>query len=365
MVRRRVRVGRKGFHKYHGDARAICAAIVHECYESHHGYYRVSIGNYCEFWVRDFAWCVAPLIRLGHSREVVHTLEYALGVFAREGAVTTTISPDGRPFDFPVYAVDSLPLLLFTIAEAQRLVTDSAIKQQLRDILFAYAPFLDMQVAVFREKVVGNGGLVRPGHFSSMKDHSARLHSCYDQAMIALLDHCIKLLGLRERLPVHDYKAILLEHFWKDDHFVDALGSSVISGDANIVPFWCGVVSDVHMFKRMVARIEREGLCDPLPLRYTRRKQDHHGVWQSFFAPNYEGDTVWAHMGMMYLDVLARHDPERARIALAQYARKIEEHKTFLELYEGNGKPYKSLVYMADESMLWCANWLDVEERLH
>jgi len=364
MLRRRIRVWQHGFHGYHGNATAICKAVIHDCYNAHHEYYQTSTGNYCEFWTRDFAWCVSPLIRLGHAREVVHTIEYALGIFARHQKVTTTINPQGKPFDFPFYAADSLPLLLYSLVEAKRLITDPAIARQVEEVIFAYKPLLEEQVGVFCDLVIGPKGLVKHAHFSSMKDHAMRSQSCYDQTMIALLDQSVKLLGLKAHLPAHDYKAVLIEHFWKDDHFIDRIGSSVVSGDANVVPFWTGVIRDGHMVRKAIERVEHEGLCIQVPMRYMKSREEHHAVWQAIFAPNYEGDTSWAHLGMMYLEVLSRYDSLRAKVVLNQYAKKIEQYKTFIELYEKNGTPYHSWLYMADEGMLWCANWLDVATRL-
>jgi len=41
-----------------------------------------------------------------------------------------------------------------------------------------------------------------------------------------------------------------------------------------------------------------------------------------------------------------------------EYEKKIEEHKTFPEVYFSNGKIFKSLFYYSDEAMLWSANHL-------
>jgi hypothetical protein len=38
----------------------------------------------------------------------------------------------------------------------------------------------------------------------------------------------------------------------------------------------------------------------------------------------------------------------------------IKEHKNFLEVFNRKGKPFKNPFYIADESMLWAAKYLDL-----
>ena len=66
--------------------------------------------------------------------------------------------------------------------------------------------------------------------------------------MVALLAKTIEETGWFaspfERHFDGDYGRLLIEHFWVGDHFRDALGDETVSGEANVWPFYTGVIAD-------------------------------------------------------------------------------------------------------------------------
>ncbi len=99
--------------EYKGSTREICIQIVDECFNGR--FFQTSTTNFPQFWTRDFGWCTFSLLKLGHHKKVHQTLRYAINRFKQYNEVTTTITPSGRPFDFPLPAVDSLPWLIHSI----------------------------------------------------------------------------------------------------------------------------------------------------------------------------------------------------------------------------------------------------------
>lgn len=344
MYRRAQRVKRQGFRRYPGSPEEICRAIVLDCFD---GYYRVSAGHFCEFYTRDFALCCDALLSLGHRKEVERTLQYALAVFERAGRVTTTISPDGKPFDFPCPGPDSLAFLLYAIRAAG---------------LPAEKRFLQEQVDLFVQRFMDDG-LPRPGRLSSMRDHAKRVRSCYDMTMIALVAECCEDLGLQFPHAAGETSAKLIDTYWNGTYFFsDTQRQAIVTGDANVMPFWTGIVTDRKMRRNAMDAIRAAGLDEPFPLRYvsTTDKRAERVEWHpaSWFAPDYETDSIWAHLGLCYLTVLLDVDRKRARAHLSSYERKIGEHGTFLEVYDSTGEPYRTPFYVTDEAMLWCATYL-------
>ena len=160
--------------KYEGTAKQICEQIVRDCWNGR--YFQVSRQNFPQFWSRDFGWCVQALMKQGYKKEIDQTLRYALNRFKEAGKITTTISPEGKPFDFPTVAVDSLPWLIHAIKISK----------------FHYLPFqqfLNKEIKRFYKEIIEpTTGLVRPNQqFSSMKDFAIRKSSCYDNALVGLL----------------------------------------------------------------------------------------------------------------------------------------------------------------------------------
>ncbi len=72
--------------------------------------------------------------------------------------------------------------------------------------------------------------------------------NAYGNTMVALLSKTIEETGwFVSPFARHfrgDYGRLLLQHFWVDDHFRDTLGDETVSGEANIWPFYTGVVGD-------------------------------------------------------------------------------------------------------------------------
>jgi len=333
--------------KYPGNAEEICRQVVADCWNGK--FFCVSTGNFAQFWTRDFGWCVGALLELEYEKEVQATLKYALNKFKQHGKVTTTITPAGKPFDFPNYSVDALPWLIHAIRKSGF-------------VYYTYRDFLNKEIEKYFEKVINpSTGLVKPEvHFSSIKDFAKRKSGCYDNTVVGMLaSHLQGMEGLVNPFASFDYPQLLKRHFWTGNYFYDDLSKKeYVAGDANIFPFVLGIVKDKKMLEKSVQAIRDAGLDEPFPLKYTVLREQGKFIWQEMAMWNYEGNTIWTHMGPLYIQLVGSVDKTYATELKKRYGHWIEHFGNYLEVFEATGKPYTSPFYVCDRGMLWAANYL-------
>lgn len=332
-----------GQKKFKGNAKNICKSIIDECWNGK--YFQTSIGNYREFWARDFGWCTQSLLDLGYQKEVKKTLEYALEIYSKHNKISTTITND-KPFSFPnVFSIDSVAFLFHSL----RLLNE----KQSNNLIERYKPFLINQIKL-TESFIENDLVKRNTLFSGMRDYAVRDSSCYDNIMIAFLSDELDKLSLPN--PFKKVKQKIKQNFWIGSYFKDQINDPTITGDANLFPFWTNVFSDQDMLEKAIQSIEQEKLDIPFPLKYSIKHQKM--IFQEFVVPNWETHAIWCHMGPLYIQILKKINPSKAQQYIEKYKDLIETHKTVFEVFDSNGNPYKSLFYYSDEGMLWAANIL-------
>ncbi|MEM4267457.1 MAG: hypothetical protein QXK37_01355 [Candidatus Woesearchaeota archaeon] len=353
IFKRSINVRRHGWKKYPGSATEICQQIVKDCWNGK--YFQTSLGHFNEFYLRDLGISIEALLHLGYEEEVHKTLEYVLHVFSTNKKICTTITSSGKPLDVFKYAPDSLAFLLYSLRISKA-----------NDLVEVYKPFLEAEAEKFASEVIHREtGLINLKSYSSMKDHSSRRSSCYDNCMAAMIKQELASLRIKNPLAKYDYQQLIKLNFWHGTHFDDELYSNVVSGDANVFPYWCRVFSDVGMVMKSIKAIEEQELDKPIPLKYTKsRAGGRKSSIAYLFAPNYEGNTIWLNIGLCYLDLLLLYDKAKLKIHLESIARIIEKNHNFLEVLNQDCTPYKSLFYHADEGMIWAAKFLYLNDKL-
>ncbi len=335
------------YKKYSGNAKEICQQVVQDCWNK--SYFQTSTSSFPQFWSRDFGWCTSSLMKLGYKDKVHHTLRYALNNFKLHNQITTTITPTGKPYDYPTYAVDSLPWLIHSILVS-------------KFPYHSFIPFLNKEIQRFFDIVINqHTGLVKPEvHFSSMKDLSVRKSSCYDNCMVGLLAKDLAQMKLINPLAKFDYPSLIERHFWNGKYFYDDLTKQeYVAGDANVFPFIFGLITDKEKLAAAIKSIKDAGLDQPFPLKYTAERKMVKFVWQERLAlRNYESNSVWMHMGPLYVKLVQQYDRELAKEYKEKYTELIERMKTFPEVLNANGKPYQSWFHYCSPGMLWAANYL-------
>lgn len=337
--------------KYQGNHIEICQKIVDDCWNGN--FFRTGAGNFNQFWTRDFGFCCESLINLGYKDKVKKTLEYALTKFKKHNNITTQITPEGIPIDFPNYTPESVAY----IVRCLRLLGDKNLINNYKELIAkevkkAYKIAFDKNNNIIKKKY----------SFSSIKDHYKRSSSMYNNSMILMLSNDLDCLNLKNPLKKHALKKTQKKIFWTGEFFLDDLsGGKYVSGDANVFPFWTGNFTDKRMFLSCLKHIQNNQLDTPWPLKYTKIRHKKNELFlPELFAPNYEGNTIWMHLGLCFIKTVNKFDRNKAKKYINSYKKLIEKNKNFLELYNPDGTVYKKLFYTADEGMLWASIYLDL-----
>ncbi len=365
----RVRRAVLGHRRYPGDAVAIVRAGLEDCWSGE--YLTASPGHYRQFWTRDTGFAASALVRLGAPwpARLHSSLSWAIDAWRRRGShVTTTINPLLRwPADVFDYGVDSLPMLLASLHALAR-SEDPAAVAAAEALARQHREWLGSEIRHFVDRVVDpETGLVRSDrHFSAHRDTFRNGSTAYGNAMVALLARTLVETGWGPDLLSHhfrgDWGSLLRDHFWTGDRFRDRLGSDQTSGEANVVPFWTGVVDDPAMLTAALATLRREGYTAPFPLRFIAA-HSNAGLLPVYrlWSADYQTTTSWTSLGSMYLALLRQVDPDAASTEVDRMRAQVEEHGTFWEVLDGAGRPWRSRsgLSVSDVSMLWGAILLE------
>ena len=345
-----------------GKAVDILRAGLDACWWDTH--LTASPGKYRQFWTRDTGFAAPALVRLGdtqHAR-LLDTLDWAISIWRRRRShVTTTISP---PFQWPVdlfdYGVDSLPLLLAALRSAD----GTALVDEHRD-------WLAGEIEQYYERVVDHAtGLVRADRaFSAHRDTFRNSSTAYGNTMVALLGRTVAETGwgpdLLSRHFGGDWGSLLRGRFWMGDRFRDRIGSQQTSGEANVWPFYAGVIDDRVMQAAALATLQRGGYTAPYPLRFdVVERRERLLFLYRFLSPDYQTTTSWTSLGSIYLSLLREVDPARGTVELGRMAELVERDGTFWEVLDGRGRPWRSgnRISISDRAMLWGAILLETLE---
>lgn len=346
-----------GHEVYDGSAEEICRQIVEACWNG--TFFQTSLHNYPLFYARDFGMCVDSLLALGQEARVRRTLAWALRQYEQNGKLTLILDRKGHGFNFPdTEAPDAYAFLLHSLL---RLGDGTLVAR--------YRAFLEGALLRFAEAVLEKKtGLCQPHlRLGGMRDYALRKSSCYDNVMLAVIKQSAGQLNLANPFSRYNYVKLILDYFWTGESFKDDMENDAPTGDANVVPFWFRIFPprvERRLFLRVRRTIARLRLDKPVPLRYEPTRQTRTAMhWLELLTGGWERDTAWLHLGNLYLQVLARLDPEGARTLLAAQRRLIEQHRCYPEVVDTNGELHRSLFFHADGSMLWAANFLALNRR--
>ncbi|MBI3033905.1 hypothetical protein HYY72_01995 [Candidatus Woesearchaeota archaeon] len=344
----------RGHRKYSGNATEICRQVVDECWNGR--FFQTSTGHFCQFYSRDFGICADSLVRLGYRDNVIRTLGYALDRFSSHNGIKVAITPGGMPFDFPYYGIDSVAFILRALraAGARELVEKHRDLLE-REILRLHSGYIEKDTGLVRRDVT----------VSSMKDYSRRKSSCYDNSMAAMIRADAEKLRLENPFRDYSYGRLLRENFWNGSYFLDDLSSrEYVAGDANIFPFWTGAVVSKGMLKSAVESIRQEGLDRPFPLKYTSGRVSRDMVWHEFLVKDWQKDSIWSQMGIIYIGLLKGVDKADFRRSMGIFKGVIEQNRNYMEVFTSSGKRFKTAFYHSDTGMLWASNYLALVENV-
>jgi hypothetical protein len=268
----------------------------------------------------------------------------------KAGKLTTCISVKGKVFDVPLVSIDALPWMVYLLNLAETRLTGEQ-----RDFL---AKQLEIYSTYFIDPTTGQ---VREGlDYCEVRDAARYSQSAYAVAMLHVLKRDGKVLGLAvdAHLPL-DYQALLLKDYWNGSYFNADRGNSAFSAECNLLPLWLGVGGAEHA-RGVIDEIERRGLADPYPMRYTdEQKSFSYRWWAKIIMPNYAGTTIWTWHGALYLHALKNAGSSLYEKRKDSFEALLSRYQTFPELLNSDGTWYKSLFYQAERGMSWAAIYLD------
>ena len=161
-----------------------------------------------------------------------------------------------------------------------------------------------------------------------------------------------------ERSADFDWGLLLRRHFWIGDRFRDRLGTDETSGEANVWPFFAGLVDDRDMLAAALGTLQIDGYTTPYPLKFQVDQTAERELWAfRLWSPDYQTTTSWTSLGSIYLSLLSEVDAIAAGVGLDRMRALIERDGTFWEVLDANGKPWRSgsRLSISDVSMLWGA----------
>ncbi|MDN5275477.1 MAG: hypothetical protein JWN33_126 [Candidatus Saccharibacteria bacterium] len=334
--------------RFDGNAWEICNQILERLWQG--DFYRTSLGHFDFFWMRDFGTVCQSLVRLGHEKEVHHTLRWTLLQYRRANIISTCIDKAGNCFEAPGRAIDTLPWLLHCLVVSHYPLNKSEHE------------FLNRQLKKYCSIFLKEDGRLKSMKYAEMRDAVIYDRSAYAVSLVARLARCTKQLGLNFPFGVELYQKELTTTYWNGNYFSADRKTTAFSAECALFPFFLDVIDDADMASKTFEYINKHKLNEPYPLIYTNQPHafTYHWWMTAPFMPNYAGESVWSWHGEYYLHVLKKYQRPEYNEQYVRFAAMVERHKTFPEMLNKDGSWYYAPIYRGDPGMVWVALFLEL-----
>lgn len=328
------------------------------------------------------------------DREAVYlqTVAFALGVFAKNPTLTTTIVSMG-PYaatciNFYAYPSDSLFGILFALAtlsdhESAQPYKYAKNTHQLdtkpaaETLINTYRITLETLYASYRSHVFDEttGLIKRTVHLSGAKDITRRYSAFYDNVVFWKTTQLAMTLGLipHDQLFLDRLKQTILDTFWLEDegYFLEDLSTEGVR-DKLYSSDWLIVLSTGFLditnptertyYERSVTYIQAHKIDQPFAIKYQADTRAHRQFFVVRMAvASYGGDAIWSFWGMEYIKTLTllAHTTSNSNyaIAAAEHLRAYEtamlRNGGFPETYDADGKLLRTPFYQSIRQTGW------------
>ncbi len=328
------------------------------------------------------------------NRQVVYlqTLAFALGVFAKNRQLTTTIVPTAPHgvtcVNFYAYPSDTLYGMLYGLAvllgyqvprpydySGGGYMLDSKVAAA--TLLEEYQVMLHQAYGDYRHTVYDEKtGLIKTDvHLSGAKDVTRRYGAFYDNVIYWKTAQLAMRLGLAstDKAWLAAYKQRILQTFWleKAGYFLEDLSDEgcqhqYYSSDWLVVLF-TGFLdpADKHeqaYFTRSLDYIDRQGIDKPFAIKYQQDRRSHRQFpFVRLAVASYGGDAIWSFWGMEYIKTLLllyHATGEASYLAKADYH--IDKYKSvmlrdggFPEVFDARGNLLQTSLYRSIRQTGW------------
>lgn len=331
----------------------------------------------------------------------LQTVAYALGVFAKDPNLTTTIVPMGRYtatcVDFYAYPSDSLFGILYALAalsghEDARPYRYAPTKYPLdtktatKRLIEQYDGTLKTLYERYHSKIIDpeTGIIRRDVHLSGAKDITRRYSAFYDNVVYWKTTQIAMKLGVipDNQKYLSKLKRTIIDTFWleKKGYFLEDLSDEGVKNNYYSSD-WLIVLSTGFLdpldrkesayYTRSIDYIQKQKIDQPFAIKYQQETRAH----RQFFAvrlavASYGGDAIWSFWGMEYIKVLTllyRHTDnakyaETAKYHLDKYEEKMLEYGGFPEVYDAQGKLLQTPLYRSIRQTGWVIGFEQARE---
>lgn len=337
------------------------------------------------------------------NRQMVYlqTVAYALGVFAKNPRLTTTIVSMGPMaatcVNFYAYPSDSLFGMLYALAvlngkqaaapsdykpKIHMLDTKPMTKRllsQYRDVLRVL--YHDYQSTVYNETT----GLVDKNvHLSGAKDITRRQSAFYDNVVYWKTTQLAMTLNIipNDKQLLRSLKQRIVDTFWFDDQgfFLEDLSDESVN-NKYYSSDWMIVLSTGFLdpldeaervfYERSVAYIQKHNIDQPFAIKYQQDTRAHRQFLPVRLAvASYGGDAIWSFWGMEYVKSLvllyeatgARKYKSAAKYHIEKYESAMVRYGGFPEVYDNNGDLLQTPLYRSIRQTGWVIGFEQARE---
>lgn len=329
-----------------------------------------------------------------HDRETVYlqTVAFALGVFAKQPKLTTTIVSMG-PYsatciNFYAYPSDSLFGILYALGALSGIESASPhsyakpvhaldTRQASQTLIDTYRETLVALYSSYRNHVFDESTMLvkRNVHLSGAKDITRRYSAFYDNVVFWKTTQLAMRLGIidTDDAFLDKLKRIIIKTFWleKEGYFQEDLSDEGIK-NKYYSSDWLIVLSTGFLditnkkertyYQRSVDYIRKHHIDRPFALKYHSDTRAHRQFFVVRMAvASYGGDAIWSYWGMEYiktLTLLAHLDHNEDYFAIAKhhidaYESNMLRDGGFPETYDSDGNLLKTPLYQSIRQTGW------------
>ncbi|MDB5183623.1 MAG: hypothetical protein JWO07_304, partial [Candidatus Saccharibacteria bacterium] len=331
----------------------------------------------------------------------LQSVAYALGVFAKNPTLTTTIVSMGplsaTCVNFYAYPSDSLFGILFALAvlngqqsaaalhynpKIKSLDTKMASKrllEQYRDTLLGlYEGYkdtvLDPETGLINTRV----------HLSGAKDITRRRSSFYDNVIYWKTTQLAMTLGIitTDKKYLDTLKKLIIKTFWLQDegYFLEDLSAEGLQ-NKYYSSDWLIVLStgfldpldskEKSYYERSITYIKKNKIDQPFAIKYQQTTRAHRQFLAVRLAvASYGGDAIWSFWGMEYIKALTllykqtgqSEYKKSANHHIKKYEQKMIEYGGFPEVYDPDGKLLQTPFYRSIRQTGWVIGFEQARE---
>lgn len=323
------------------------------------------------------------------------TLAYALETFSHTKRLSTTIVPVGPasvtlvnyfapPSDtlyslfYALNVTQSTDELFLNYSYSRETGMSLATQQLSQQLLEQYKKSLVNHYTTYQQYFDPVTRLPLPQTvLSGSKDAVVRRQGFYDAVMYWKTEQLAQKLGLvpENKELLNSHKETIIETFWneKDGYFYEDLSqrSGTRYSSDWLISTMTGFLDynkeeDRTKIERSVAFIRTHNLDRPFGLMYEMPGQERYLVpIVAIFTKDYGTENIWSYLGMEYIKTLSSlyrttcNDAylTEAMFQLDQYKHNIESSRGYPEVYDRNGKPYKTVFYESIHQTGWIVSF--------